>query len=60
MNGDMRMWGGMTMDGQLSTVMKTDNTASKLGAVPVYGSQHSGAPGVVAPMAAVLAARSGA
>lgn len=37
MNGAMDVRGDMNMAGKLSTVIATDNTASRLKAVPVYG-----------------------
>ncbi|MEO8269556.1 MAG: signal peptide peptidase SppA, partial [Aureliella sp.] len=37
MDGDMRMEGDMNMSGQVSTIMRSDNRASRLVSVPVYG-----------------------
>lgn len=41
MDGDMRMDGDMNMSGQVSTVMRSDNRASRLVSVPVYASGGS-------------------
>jgi protease IV len=41
MRGDMKMSGGMKMEGEVATVMRTDNTATRLASVPVYGSVHT-------------------
>lgn len=38
MSGDMKMTGDMGMSGEVSTIMKTDNRASRLKSVPVYAS----------------------
>lgn len=49
MQGDMTMDGGMTMDGdmnmsgQVATTMRSDNRASRLVSVPVYGDPECGA-----------------
>lgn len=48
MRGDMRMSGKMDMSGDMSTTMRTDNTASRLASVPVYASQGSCHAGKVA------------
>lgn len=42
MDGDMRMIGDMHMSGDVATVMKTDNTASRLASVSVYASGNAG------------------
>lgn len=44
----MRMSGGMKMTGELATTMRTDNRASKLGCVPVYGQSDQNCDGRVA------------
>ncbi len=41
MDGDMNMNGDMNMSGEVSTVMRSDNRASRLVSVPVYSSQPS-------------------
>ena len=45
---DMTVQGGMKMDGEMSTVMKTDNTASRLASVPVYANPSCAAQAKVA------------
>ncbi|MEZ6081164.1 MAG: hypothetical protein R3C56_37505 [Pirellulaceae bacterium] len=37
MDGDMSMDGDMNMSGQIATTMRSDNLASRLVSVPVYG-----------------------
>lgn len=54
MNGDMNMAGNMQMDGdmkmsgEVSTIMRTDNRASRLVAMPVYGSAEHERSGKIA------------
>lgn len=42
MDGDMRMDGDMNMSGQVATTMRSDNRASRLVSVPVYGKPEFG------------------
>lgn len=43
MDGDMRMDGAMDMSGEVGTVMRMDNSASRLQSVPVYASGSAAA-----------------
>ncbi len=43
MDGDMSMDGDMNMSGQIATTMRSDNRASRLVSVPVYGNPECGA-----------------
>ncbi len=54
MNGDMRMDGDMNMSGEVSTVMRSDNRASRLVSIPVYGPAGSATDKIAAAKIVIL------
>ncbi len=48
MDGDMRVAGDMNMAGEVTTIMRTDNRASRLNSLPVYASPNQPSCGKIA------------